>query len=60
MAFDIPYIIQRIKNLGYKPEDIMTHPDFKFKNATYYIDERNKDHLKNVETKPILVHILYF
>jgi hypothetical protein len=43
MAFDIPYIIQRIKNLGYKPEDIMTHPDFKFKNATYYIDERNKD-----------------
>lgn len=43
MAFDIPYIIQRIKNLEYKPEDIMTHPDFKFKNATYYIDERNKD-----------------
>lgn len=43
MAFDIPYIIQRIKNLGYKPEDIMCHPDFKFKVANYFIDERNKD-----------------
>ena len=41
MAFDIPYIIQRIKNLGYRPEDIMCHPDFKYKTANYYIDERN-------------------
>ena len=43
MAFDIPYVIQRIINLGYKPEDIMCHPDFKYKNATYYVDEKNKN-----------------
>lgn len=41
MAFDIPYIIERIKKLGYRPEDIMCHPDFKFKIASYFIDERN-------------------
>jgi len=29
MAFDIPYLIQRIRNLGYRPESIMCHPDFK-------------------------------
>lgn len=43
MAFDIPYIIQRIKNLGFNPEDIMCHPDFKYKRASYFIDERNFD-----------------
>ena len=42
MAFDIPYIIQRIINLGYEPKDIMTHPDFIKKEAYYYIDERAK------------------
>lgn len=43
MAFDIPYIIQRIKNLGYLPEDIICHPDFRYKEASYYVDERNKN-----------------
>ena len=38
MAFDIPYIIQRIKNLGGDPSEIMCHPDFKHKMAEYYID----------------------
>lgn len=41
MAFDIPYIIQRIINLGYNPEDIMCHPDFKYKDAKYAVDDRN-------------------
>ncbi len=41
MAFDIPYIIARIKKLGYNPEDIMCHPDFENKIVKYYIDERN-------------------
>lgn len=43
MAFDIPYLIARIQALGYKPEDIMCHPDFKYKIVSYYIDERNKN-----------------
>ena len=34
MAFDIPYIIERIKRLGYTPEEIMCHPDFKNKIAS--------------------------
>lgn len=41
MAFDIPYIIARIKKLGYIPEDIMCHPDFENKVVKYYVDERN-------------------
>lgn len=43
MAFDIPYLIERTKNLGYSPEDIICHPDFKYKVARYYVDERNKN-----------------
>lgn len=41
MAFDIPYIIARIKKLGYDPAEIMSHPDFEEKVAKYFIDERN-------------------
>ena len=41
MAFDIPYVIARIKKLGYNPADIMCHPDFKDKVVSYYVDERN-------------------
>lgn len=42
MVFDIPYIIQRIINLGYNPKDIMCHPDFRYKEVNYFIDEKNK------------------
>lgn len=38
MAFDIPYIIERIKKLGYRPEDIICNPEFNHKIAEYYID----------------------
>ena len=46
MAFDIPYIIQRIINLGYNPKDIMCSNDFKYKEVKYYIDERNKNNFE--------------
>lgn len=39
MGFDIPYIIARIQELGYRPEDIMCHPDFKIKIAQYMKDD---------------------
>lgn len=42
MGFDIPYMIARIRKLGYNPEDIMCSPDFKNKIAEYYVDERMK------------------
>lgn len=44
MAFDIPYIIERLKKLGIDPRDIMCHPSFA-KNervVEYFIDERHK------------------
>lgn len=40
MAFDIPYLIERIKTLGYSPEEIICHKDFKVKEAWYYKDTR--------------------
>jgi len=43
MSFDIPYIIARIQRLGYDPAEIMSHPDFKYKCARYYVDERMKN-----------------
>ena len=43
MAFDIPYLIARINTLGYNPVDIMCHPDFEYKFAEYYIDEKNRN-----------------
>lgn len=41
MAFDIPYIMARIKKLGYRPEDIMCDPEFEEKIAEYFVDEKN-------------------
>ena len=42
-AFDTPYIVERIKVLGYDPADIMCDRDFDVRFVKYYIDERNKD-----------------
>ena len=41
MAFDMVHIIERIRKLGYAPEDIICHEDFKEKVAEYRVDERN-------------------
>lgn len=43
MNFDANYIIDRIKELGYEPRDIMCHPDFKDKRCYYYEDKKNFD-----------------
>lgn len=45
MAFDIPFIIERLKRLGYNPADIMCHPSYKNEDkiAEYYIDEKHKN-----------------
>lgn len=45
MAFDIPYIIERLYEMGYNPADIMCHPSFEeqYRVAEYYIDERHKN-----------------
>ena len=38
MAFDIPYIIERIKILGYNPADIMSDKSYEVKYNEYFID----------------------
>lgn len=38
MAFDIPYIIARIINLGYDPIDIMCDEEFPVKKIEYFVD----------------------
>ena len=40
IAFDLPYLIERIKILGYDPTEIICHSDFKVKECYYYIDRR--------------------
>ena len=42
-AFDIPYLIERCKALGYDPAQIICHSDFKYKECYYFIDERAKN-----------------
>ena len=44
MAFDIPYIMERLKALGYNPRDIIAHPSFGYGSrsvADYFIDEQH-------------------
>jgi len=38
MGFDIPYIMDRLKVLGFNPADIMCHPDFPIKQCYYKKD----------------------
>ena len=45
MSFDIPYLIERIRVLGYKPEDIICHPDFSLRFCQYFIDTRMQNEL---------------
>ena len=41
MGFDANYLMDRIRELGYNPADIMCHPDFKNKRCYYYEDRKN-------------------
>ena len=40
IAFDLPYLIERIRALGYDPRTIICHDDFTVKEAYYMIDHR--------------------
>ncbi|MDD3121910.1 MAG: DNA polymerase domain-containing protein [Candidatus Izemoplasmatales bacterium] len=43
MAFDMPYIIERLKVMGIDPADILSDPTFIEKYADYYVDERHRN-----------------
>lgn len=53
MDFDIPYIIARIKELGFDPEEICCHKDFKRK-AAYYVKPRDQGVVVNRSSKFVL------
>jgi len=40
IGFDLVYIIDRIRVLGYEPAEIICHPDFNIKICQYFIDHR--------------------
>lgn len=42
IAFDLPYLIERIKKLKYDPAKIICHPDMPVKECWYFIDQRAK------------------
>lgn len=42
MAFDLPYIIERCKTLGYDPKDIMCNEKFSKKIIKFFEDTKNK------------------
>ena len=59
IAFDLPYIIQRIYNLGYDPKNIICHPDFKVKECEYYIDRRAKVYEERGDAAQVSSYTVY-
>lgn len=59
MSFDIPYLIERIKILGYNPEDIICHPDFEEKVCKYKIDTRAQDFTERGDYAAISSYSVY-
>ena len=41
IAFDIPYIMDRLRTFGVDPKDVMCHPDFPVKECRFKKDMRN-------------------
>ena len=41
IGFDLPYLIERIKVLGYDPASIICHPDFENKECYYFYDHEH-------------------
>lgn len=61
MAFDIPYLHDRIIALGYDPRDIMCHRavEKEFRRAEYYIDTRAAEFAERGDFYDISSHTVY-
>lgn len=59
MGFDIPYIIERIKVLGYNPEDIICHPNFENKVCNYRTDPNAMEIKEKTEYAQISAYTVY-
>lgn len=47
IAFDIRYLIERLKILGENPIDYICHPEFELKVCSYHVDEFHKNDKEN-------------
>ena len=62
MAFDIPYIIERLYALGYDPKEFLCHPSFSMDQRVckYYIDEQHKnEYAERGDRYTISSHTIY-
>lgn len=61
MAFDIPYLYERIIALGYDPKDIMCHRSIEkeFRTASYFIDTRAAEFAERGDFYDIASHTVY-
>lgn len=61
MAFDIPYLYERIINIGYDPRDIMCHRsvETEFRIAHYYIDHKAAEFAERGDFYDISSHTVY-
>lgn len=61
MAFDIPYIVERINRLGYDPKEIMCHREIpsEYRHAKYYIDVRAEIFAERGDYYDISSHTVY-
>lgn len=61
MAFDIPYIYERIVALGYDPKDIMCHRNIEkeFRKAHYYIDTKASEFAERGDFYDIASYTVY-
>lgn len=59
MRFDIQYLYYRILQLGYDPESIMCHPDFKYPRCRFLLDRRNMEFTKQLDVFDCSSYTMY-
>lgn len=59
MAFDLPFLIDRIGVLGYNPEDIICSPEFPIKKCKYIIDEQHIEFAEKGDNANITSFTIY-
>lgn len=59
MSFDVTFLIERIKRLGYCVEEIVCHKDFPVKEAFYFVDRTADKHEEKGDYSQISSYIVW-
>lgn len=59
MAFDLPFIIERLKTLGINPEKIICDKEIPIKHCSYYIDDKHDEFAERGDAANITSFIVY-